>query len=406
MKTIALIATFDTKGAEADFVRREIEALGCAAFTLDVGVMGDPSFPVQLGSREIAAASGVSLAALAAGGDRGVAVEAMARGAAVVVRRLFDEGRIQGVLSLGGSAGTMIGTSAMRAVPLGVPKVMVSTLASGDTRPYVGTRDICMMYSVLDIAGLNVLSRQVLGNAAAAVCGMVSRPPVRLEQRRLTIAATMFGVTTPCVTRARARLEEAGCEVMVFHATGSGGRAMEELIADGLIDGVLDMTTTELADELVGGVMSAGPDRLTSAGKRGIPQVVCPGAIDMVNFGPLATVPEPFRERQLHVHNATVTLMRTTPAECAVLGQRTAERLNQATGRVTLLLPMRGFSGLDAEGGVFASPPARRAWRDAVRATASSRLDVVEMDAHINDAAFAVAAADILLASCGVISRS
>ena len=398
MKTVAVIATFDTKGAEAEFLRHAIEAAGVAVFSVDVGVIGGHSFRADIGPGDVAAAGETTLAALVAGGDRGVAVEAMARGAAVTVRGLFDAGRIHGVISLGGSAGTMIGTAAMRALPLGVPKVMVSTLASGDTRPYVGTRDICMMYSVLDIAGLNVLSRKVLSNAAAAVCGMVSQAAQGEGKRRLTVAATMFGVTTPCVTLARQCLEAAGCEVMVFHATGSGGRAMEELIADGLIDGVLDVTTTELADELVGGVMSAGPDRLRAAGRRGIPQVVCPGAIDMVNFGPLDTVPAAFRNRQLHVHNATVTLMRTTAEECAEIGKRTAERLNLAAGPVTLLLPMRGFSGIDVAGGVFDSQAARDAYRDAVVAHARPGIQVVEMPLRINDGEFATASAEALLA--------
>ncbi len=398
MKTVAVIATFDTKGAEAEFVRHAIEAAGVAVFSVDVGVIGGHSFRADIGPGDVAAAGETTLAALVAGGDRGVAVEAMARGAAVTVRGLFDAGRIHGVISLGGSAGTMIGTAAMRALPLGVPKVMVSTLASGDTRPYVGTRDICMMYSVLDIAGLNVLSRKVLSNAAAAVCGMVSQAALGEGKRRLTVAATMFGVTTPCVTLARQCLEEAGCEVMVFHATGSGGRAMEELIADGLIDGVLDVTTTELADELVGGVMSAGPDRLRAAGRRGIPQVVCPGAIDMVNFGPLDTVPAAFRNRQLHVHNATVTLMRTTAEECAEIGKRTAERLNLAAGPVSLLLPMLGFSGIDVGGGVFDSQAARDAYRDAVVEHARPGIQVVEMPLRINDGEFATASAEALLA--------
>ena len=386
MRTVAVLATYDTKGAEAAFVRSEIEATGLQACSIDAGIVGAEPDSVDVSRAEVARAAGVAIDTLQ---ERGIAVEAMARGAAVVVRRLFDEGRIHGVISIGGSAGTMIGTAAMRALPIGVPKVMVSTLASGDTRPYVGTRDICMMYSVLDIAGLNGLSRLVLGNAAAAVCGMTARVGEVRAARRLTIAATMFGVTTPCVTMARQILEDAGCEVMVFHATGTGGRAMEELIADGLIDGVLDITTTELADELVGGVMSAGPARLTAAGLRGIPQVVCPGAIDMVNFGPLESVPAEFRERQMHVHNATVTLMRTTAEECAEIGRRTAARLSAARGPVTVMIPLRGVSGLDVEGGAFFSPAALAAYCAAVGSAS-------QVDAHINDPGFARRAAEEL----------
>jgi uncharacterized protein (UPF0261 family) len=329
--------------------------------------------------------------------DRGRSITVMAVGAAAVVRELFDQGQIQGILALGGSAGTTIGTSAMRALPVGFPKVMVSTLASGDTRPYVGTKDIAMFYSVVDIAGLNRLSRRILSNAAAAICGTVQAPQQASEADRPLIAATMFGVTTPCVTKARQTLEGNGYEVLVFHATGSGGRAMEDLIADGFIAGVLDITTTELADELVGGVLSAGPHRLEAAGARGVPQVVSPGAIDMVNFGPMDTVPDKFRGRNLYVHNPTITLMRTTVEECASLGRITAEKLNRAKGPAAVLLPLKGVSAIDAAGGPFWSPEADAAYRQALKAALDPRIRLVELDAHINDDAFAQKAADLLL---------
>ncbi|MGO9269256.1 MAG: Tm-1-like ATP-binding domain-containing protein [Terriglobia bacterium] len=275
---------------------------------------------------------------------------------------------IQGLISLGGSAGTTIGTAAMRSLPAGFPKMMVSTLALGDARPYVGTKDIAMLYPIVDISGLNRLSRRILGNAAAAIAGMVDQAAAEGRQDKPLIAATMFGVTTPCVTMARYILERHGFEVLVFHATGTGGEAMESLIADGYVAGVLDITTTELADELAGGVMSAGPHRLEAAAAKGVPQVVCPGAIDMVNFGPLDSVPEKYRERRLYVHNPNVTLMRTSPEECAALGRITAEKLNRARGPVAFLMPLRGVSATDAIGLPFWWPEAHASYLDALKA--------------------------------------
>ncbi len=308
--------------------------------------------------------------------------------------------------SLGGSAGTAIATAAMRALPYGFPKLMVSTLASGDIKPYVGTKDICMMPSVLDIAGLNRVSRRILSNAAGAICGMVaSEPAVALDQKP-AIAATMFGVTTPCVTAARRILEERGYEVLVFHATGTGGQAMEQLIEDGAFQAVLDVTTTELADELVGGVMSAGPHRLEAAGRKGIPQLVCPGAIDMVNFGPAETVPAQFRSRNLYLHNPSVTLMRTTPEECAEIGRITAIKLNRASGPVTVLIPLQGVSAIDKAGGPFYSPEALNAYRRALKATLSPAIRLVELDAHINDESFARAAVDLLMESLNAVTET
>jgi uncharacterized protein (UPF0261 family) len=289
----------------------------------------------------------------------------------------------------------------MRALPYGFPKLMVSTLAAGDIKPYVGTKDICMMPSVLDIAGLNRVSRRILSNAAAAICGMVAAEPARAREDKPAIAATMFGVTTPCVTAARRILEEKGYEVLVFHATGTGGQAMEQLIEEGAIQAVLDLTTTELADELAGGVMSAGPHRLEAAGRKCIPQLVCPGAIDMVNFGPAETVPLKFRSRKLYVHNSTVTLMRTTPEECAEIGRITATRLNRASGPVTVLIPLQGVSAIDKLGGPFYSPEALNFYCRALKATLNSGIHLVELDAHINDDSFARAAAELLMESIG-----
>ncbi len=394
--TVAIVGTLDTKGEEFAYLRSRIEAAGVRTLVIDVGVLHAPLFEPQITREEVAASAGRDLNELLAERDRGKSVQAMAEGAAIIARRLVDQGRIHGIISLGGSAGTTIGTAAMRALPVGFPKLMVSTLASGDTRPYVGTKDIAMMYSVVDIAGLNRLSRQILSNAAAAIVGMVRSESPRATESKPLIAATMFGVTTPCVTEARRILEESGFEVIVFHATGTGGRAMEDLIADGLVAGVLDITTTELADELAGGVMSAGPRRLEAAGKRGIPQVVCPGAIDMVNFGPLDSVPAQYRERRLYVHNPTVTLMRTTPEECAALGRITAEKLNRARGPVAFYMPSRGVSAIATAGQPFHSPEADKSYLQALKANLKPHIRLVELDADINDPQFARAVAEAL----------
>ena len=398
-KTIALIGTFDTKGEEFSFVRDQIEKAGLRTILIDVGVLGSAAFEVDFSQTEVAAAANEDLASLRLNRDRGRSVTAMALGATVILRRLFDQQSIHGVASLGGSAGTAIATAAMRALPFGFPKLMVSTVASGNISPYVGTKDICMMPSVVDIAGLNHVSRRILGNAAAAICGMVVSDSISAANEKLAIAATMFGVTTPCVTAARRILEEKGYEVLVFHATGVGGRAMEQLIEDGAFRAVLDLTTTELADELVGGVMSAGPHRLEAAGRKAMPQVVCPGAIDMVNFGPAESVPAQFRNRNLHMHNPSVTLMRTTPEECAELGRITALKLNRANGPVTILIPLQGVSAIDKLGGPFYSQAALNAYRSSLKEHLSPTIRLIELDAHINDDNFALVAAERLMES-------
>jgi uncharacterized protein (UPF0261 family) len=403
-KTVALLGTFDTKGEEFCFLRDQIERAGLRTLMIDVGVLDGPAFPVDISQAEVAAAAKEDLAALRAGRDRGRSVTVMALGARAILVRLFAQGAIHGVVSLGGSAGTSIATAAMRELPYGFPKLMVSTLASGDTKPYVGTKDICMMPSVLDISGLNRVSRRILSNAAGAICGMVAAEPADPLGEKPAIAATMFGVTTPCVTAARRILEQRGYEVLVFHATGAGGQAMEQLIADGAIRAVLDITTTELADQLVGGVMTAGPHRLEAAGSKGIPQLVCPGAIDMVNFGPAETVPAHFRNRHLYVHNPTVTLMRTTPEECAEIGRMTATKLNHAAGPVTVLIPLQGVSALDKAGMPFYSQAALNAYRQALKAALSPAIRLVELDAHVNDESFSLAAVDLLMESLAAAS--
>ncbi|HYO42099.1 MAG TPA: Tm-1-like ATP-binding domain-containing protein [Candidatus Limnocylindrales bacterium] len=395
--TILLIGTLDTKGDELAYVRDLIVARGHTVLTLDAGT-GEPAWTPDIGADRVATAGGGDLAALREANDRAAALDVMCRGVRAVALELLATGDIGGVIGMGGSGGTAIATSAMRAMPVGLPKVMVSTMASGDVSAYVDVKDITMMPSVVDVSGLNRLSRRILANAAGAVCGMAEQQIPPAEDRPL-ITATMFGVTTPCVTRLRERLEATGYEVLIFHAVGSGGRAMESLIADGFVTGVADVTTTELADELIGGLLSAGPDRLGAAARAGLPQVVSVGALDMCNWAGMETVPERFRDRTLYKHNPQVTLMRTTPAENAELGRILAEKLNAATGPVALYLPLRGVSMIDADGMPFWSPEADAALFDAIRAAVDPAVvELVELDLHINDPAFADAMTNRLIA--------
>ena len=396
-KTVAVLGTLDSKGVEFAFLRDRIRAAGVATLVIDAGILGPPAFAPDITAGEVALAGGVSLAALVAEKDRGHAVAVMSAGAAAVVSRLHDDGRIDGIVSMGGGGGTVIGAAAMRALPVGVPKLMLSTIASGDVGAYVDVKDITMMPSVVDIAGINRLSARIIANAAGAIAGMVGAEVPAGDAGKPLVAATMFGVTTPCVTRAREVLEAAGCEVLVFHATGTGGRAMEELIRGGFTAGVLDLTTTELADELAGGILSAGPHRLEAAGAAGIPQVVSAGALDMVNFGAPETVPDKYRDRTFYRHNPLVTLMRTTAAENAALGRIIGEKLGRAKGPTVFMIPKRGVSLIDVAGKPFHDPAADAALFAAVKAGIPADVEVVEIDADINDDAFAVAAANRLL---------
>jgi len=405
--SVYLIATLDTKGIEAAFVREQLSSLGVSVVVIDAGCQGAPAIQADIPRDEVFQAAGTSLDEMRRLGDRGTAVTNAANGAAAVISRLHRQGDVTGLLGLGGSAGTTIATAAMRVLPIGIPKLMVSTLASGQVRPWVGDKDILMLNAVVDILGINRISRPILTQAARAMAGMVllkaaprhseiPNPKSDIDSGdKPLIAASMFGVTTPCVTRAREVLEAAGYEVVVFHATGNGGQAMESLIADGLFTGVLDITTTELADELVGGILSAGPDRLSAAGKRGIPQVISVGALDMVNFGPPETVPEKFKDRQFYRHNATVTLMRTTVDENRRLGEEIGRKAAAAKGPTTILLPGKGVSAIDRAGQPFDAPECRAALFAGIRETCGT-IDVIQIDAHINDPDFAESAAQTL----------
>ncbi|QKW33900.1 Tm-1-like ATP-binding domain-containing protein [Actinomadura sp. NAK00032] len=390
MATVVLVGTLDTKGDEYAWLRERLRRLDCDVVLVDAGV-GPPQTEADVPAEEVAEAGGASLQALRDAGDRGAAVTAMGEGAAAVLAGLE---RVDAVLAVGGSGGSSIAARAVRDLPIGVPKLIVSTMAAGDVAPYVGAKDVAMMYSVVDIAGVNRVSRLVLGNAAAAAAGMAKAyaAPAPVMDDRPLVGASMFGVTTPAVEAARERLDELGYEVLVFHATGAGGQALEGLAESGLLAGVLDLTTTELADDLVGGVLSAGPERLTAAGRAGVPQVVAPGALDMVNFGPLATVPERFEGRNLYVHNPTVTLMRTTRDEMAELGRRVAGKLAAATGPAVLFLPLRGVSALDAPGMPFHDPEAD----EACFAAMEGAVETERLDMNINDPAFGRAMADRL----------
>jgi uncharacterized protein (UPF0261 family) len=394
---IYLLATLDTKGHEAALVRDCLLGQGVSVVVVDTGCLGQPQIPADIPRADVFRAAGCTVDDLVRANDRGEAVSRAAEGAASLVSQAHAAGQLDGVIALGGSAGTTIGTAAMRKLPIGVPKVMVSTLASGQVRQYVGDKDILMLNSIVDIAGINRISRPILLEAAAALAGMVRfRDSSPTSSDKPLVAATMFGVTTPCVQRARQILEEQGYEVLVFHATGNGGQAMESLIQEGLIAGVLDITTTELADELVGGVLSAGPRRLTAAARAGVPQVVSVGALDMVNFGPRDTVPDRFAHRKFHVHNPTVTLMRTTPDENAKLGAEIARKVAAAHGPAAILLPLRGVSAIDRTDQPFDDPAARQALFDAIRA-GHGPVELVELDQHINDPQFAQACAEKLL---------
>ncbi len=409
MPTIAVLGTFDTKGPEHAFVAERLRALGHATLLIDVGT-GTPTLTADVSRDAVLAALGDPAAPdILARRDRGESVALMTRAAAALVARLAAEGRIHGIVSLGGGGGTAIATAAMRALPIGFPKLMVSTLGSGQVAPYVGTTDITMMPAIVDVSGLNRVSRVIFENAAGAIAGMVTARAATsaptsgssASPDKPVIVASMFGNTTACVTEAKKLLEAAGYEVLVFAATGNGGRTMESLVASGLVAGVLDITTTEWADELVGGVLNAGPERLDAAAKAKVPAIVTPGCLDMVNFGERTSVPAKFADRTFYQHNAQVTLMRTTPAECAELGRIIAEKLNRYTAPVTVLLPLRAISVISAPGKPFHSPEADAALFGALKQHLRPGIPVRELDVEINDPAFARACAEALLANLG-----
>ena len=401
-KPVVIVGALDTKGEEFRFAADLVRSRGLETILVDFGVLGDPQGAAQpdVPADAVARAGGSSLAELRASHDKTVAMETMAAGLAVVVKALYDAGRLGGILGMAGSGGTSIATRAMRGLPIGVPKVMASTVAGGDVSAYVGTTDITMMPTVVDVAGINSISRRIYANAAGAIAGMVllrEALPEVAETRPL-IAASMFGNTTQCVGRAQRALEARGYEVLVFHATGNGGKTMESLIASGFITASLDITTTELADFVCGGVMSAGPERMLAAARAGIPAVLVPGCVDMCNFWGVETVPPQYQARVLYKWNPNVTLMRTTAAENVRMGEMIAAAANAATGPVAILLPLKGVSQLDSPGALFWDPEADAACFDAIKAHLKPGIPVIEMDHNINDPEFADKAAALLLA--------
>ena len=397
MATIAVLGTLDTKGEEHAFVAEVIRARGHTPLLIDVGTLEAPTIRPDISREEVARAAGLDFAALQSRRDRGESVAAMSQAAPAILVRLLTENRIDGVISLGGGGGTAIATAGMRALPVGFPKLMVSTLASGNTAQYVGVKDIVMMPSIVDVAGLNRISRQILTRAAGAICGMVEALVPAAATDKPVIVASQFGNTTDCVTRARQLLEQAGYEVLVFHATGTGGRTMESLIEAGLVTGVLDITTTEWADELVGGILGAGPTRCEAAAKHGVPAIVTPGCLDMVNFGSPESVPAKFAGRSFYQHNPQITLMRTTPDECQRLGEILAEKVNGSKAPVTVLIPLRGISVISAVGQPFHDPAADAALFASLKANLRKDIPVRELDCTINDPAFAEACVEELL---------
>jgi uncharacterized protein (UPF0261 family) len=397
MMIVVTPGAFDTKGADYEFLVESIRSHGVDALTVDFGVMGDPPFVPDVSSAEVARAGGAELSSLRESKDKTRAMRAMAEGLSRVLARLREERRLDGVCGMGGSGSTTILSAGVRALPIGIPKLLISTVAAGDVSAYVGSADLTLMHSVVDVAGLNRISREIYTNAAAAIAGMVkARRPEAAGDRPL-VAASMFGNTTACIDRARASLDRAGWEVLVFHATGTGGRTMQRLAAERLLAGLFDLTTTELADEVCGGVFTAGPERIQIGASSAIPVVLAPGCVDMCNFGPLETVPAKYRSRLLYEWNANVTLMRTNAEENRRIGAMIAETANRCMGPAAVLLPLRGVSMLGSHGGPFADEAADGACFDAIRSQLKSGIPVIDVDSNINDPVFADRAAEVFL---------
>lgn len=398
MATIAVLGTLDSKGEEHAFVAALIAQHGHKPLLIDVGTGGPATVQPDITREQVAASAGIDLAGLMAKKDRGECVVAMTKAAPACVAKLAAEGKIDGIISLGGGGGTAIGTAAMRALPLGFPKLMVSTLAAGNVAPYLGTKDITMMPSIADVAGLNRLSRVIFTRAAGAICGMVGAVP-EVGASKPLIVASQFGNTTTCVTEAKKVLEAAGYEVLVFAATGTGGRIMESVIESGIVAGVLDVTTTEWADELVGGNLNAGPERMDAAAKSNVPVVVAPGCLDMVNFGEKASVPTKFAGRNFYIHNPQITLMRTTADECRQLGEIVAQKANAYQAGTAIMIPRKAISVISAAGQPFHDAAADEALFTALKANA--KVPVQEFDLAINDQEFAQACAYKLIELIG-----
>jgi uncharacterized protein (UPF0261 family) len=397
-KTILLPGAFDTKGPEYAYLKELIESQGLKVFTMNWGVLGGTTlFPVQMENKAVALAGGRDLEKLQLEKDQKTAMEIMEKGVTVLTRKLYAEGKIHGVLGLGRVRSTKVITSAMRTLPLGIPKVMISTVAAGDISAFVGVKDILLFPSIVDISGLNRISKVIFRQAVGAVCGMMQMEADAPRTQKPVITITLFGQTKPCVDRCREALEQEGYEVLVFHATGSGGRTMEAMVEDGYVQAVLDITPTEVADALYGGIFSAGAERLEAPGKMGIPHLIVPGCVDMVNFGPINTVPQKYKDRKLVESKTAVTLMRTDIEENIEMGEVFARKINKTTGRAAFLLPLKGFSRYDREGEIFWWPEADRAFVTALEKNLDDRIPIEKVDCHINDELFAQKAVERLL---------
>jgi uncharacterized protein (UPF0261 family) len=404
MATVALIGTLDTKGEEIAYVRDRLAALGVGTLVIDSGILGAPGAEADVPRAEVAAAGGHALVDVQAAGSRGAAVALMREGVRETVVRLFADGRVQGVLCLGGAEGALLGAAAMQALPLGVPKLVVSPSASGRRRfgDFVGESDVGVIHSVVDILGINAISRAIFDNAAAAMAGMVRDAGAALgELGERCVGITMLGQTTPGVMRLREALARAGHEPVIFHANGVGGPAMEHLCEAGALHGVVDYTLSELANTLMDGIHATGPERLRVAGRLGLPQVVVPGCVDFFNQGPRDTVPERYRSRKSYFHNPVATLVRLEHHEEAALGALVAERLNEAAGPVRVVAPTRGFSLADAEGGDLWDPVADGAFLDALAEGLRPDIPFEAIDAHVDDDAFADLVAERYLSLVG-----
>lgn len=398
MKTIALIGTFDTKGEEYLYVKNKIEDLGVRTLTIHAGIF-EATFSPDIDHDSVAVLGEGSIAELQKKKDRGHAMEVMAKGLCTLIPKLYEEGLFDAVLALGGTGGTSLVTPCMRLLPLGVPKIMVSTMASGDVSRYVGTSDILMMPSIVDVAGINRISSQVLTHAVHAIVGMVEHENAGILAKKPLIAATMYGVTTPCVMRAKEYLEQEGYEVIIFHASGTGGKMMESLINSGIVDGVLDLTTTEWIDEIAGGIMAAGPERLDAAALNGIPQVVSVGAADMITFGERSSLPEKYKNRVVYMHNPAITVVKSNIEENIAFGIKVGEKLNQCKSNAALLLPIQGISMNDKADSKYYGPKEDQALFITLKKVINNPLvEIIDVDAHINEEAFAISAAKKLIA--------
>ncbi len=399
-KNIVMLGTFDTKDLEFKYLYDELVKRDVDVIAMNAGVMGSTErFPVHVSAEEIALAGGGELPLLRGQGDRGAAMKVMAQGARVLVKKLFAEGKLDGIIGMGGGGGTSIVSTAMQGLPVGVPKVCITTLASGDTSPYVSTKDIVLFPSIVDICGINKFSRVILSRAAGAVCGMAAQEVEIAKEDRPIIFISMFGNSTQCVEQCMGLLDEAGYDTMVFHATGTGGRAMEELIRQGYPAAVLDVTTTEWADEIGGGILSAGPKRLDGAGAMGIPQLIVPGCVDMINLGPMDTVPAKFKDgsRIIYEWNPMVTLVRTDREDNLRLGEMFAEKANKAKGKVCFAFPLKGVSILDGEGQIFQDWETDRVLFEKIKEGLEETIRVREVDANINDMTFSKTIVEMLL---------